>query len=148
MKTLLLIPLLLLSLGANARKGLVDKGMVTTTTGIGGYAQTGYAFAKGDVITVTANAEKHLQRMIVILHPNKEIGRQLDGKNLNYTFTMPEEGMVIIRFISDRAGTNDINYTVMRTPASPAVANYDTKVLWDKPELVTPGYLVPRRAGH
>src|SRR5688572_19593511 len=102
MKTLLLIPLLLISLGSNARNTLVDKGVVTTTTGIGGYAQIGYAFAKGDVITVSANAEKHLQRMIVILHPNNEIGRQLDTKNPNYTFTMPEEGMVIIRFISDR----------------------------------------------
>jgi hypothetical protein len=147
MKTLFLIPVLLLSLAANARKILVDKGVVTTTTGIGGYAQTGYAFAKGDVITVSANAEKHLQRMIVILHPNTEIGKQLDTKNPNYTFTMPEEGMVIIRFISDRAGTNDINYTVMRTPASPAVENYNTKVVWDKPEVLTPGYLVPRRAG-
>jgi hypothetical protein len=146
MKPLLLIPLLLMSLCANARKILVDKGVVTTTTGIGGYAQTGYAFAKGDVITVTANAQKHLQRMIVILHPNTEIGRQLDTKNPNYTFTMPEDGMVVIRFISDRAGTNDINYTVMRTPASPALENYDTRVIWEKPDVVAPGYLIPRRA--
>ena len=148
MKPLLLIPLILISLSVDARKILVDKGMVTTTTGIGGYAQTGYAFAKGDIITVTANAEKHLERMIVILHPNREIGRQLDTKNPNYTFTMPEEGLVTIRFISDRAGTNDINYTVMRTPASPAVEHYNTKVVWDKAATVTPGYLVPRRAGH
>lgn len=146
MKTLLLIPLLLISLSTEARKQVVvDQGKVTTTTGIGGYAQTGYAFAKGDVVTVTANAEKQLQRMIVIMHPDREIGKQVSTKDVNYTFTMPEEGVVIIRFISDRSGSNDINYTVTRTPATAAVENYNTRVVWDKPETVTPGYLIPRR---
>jgi hypothetical protein len=46
---------------------------------------------------------------------------------------MPEDGIVIIGFISDRAGTNNINYTVKRLPASDAVQDYNTKVVWQAP---------------
>jgi hypothetical protein len=146
MRTLLLLPLILISLSTSARKQVtIDQGTITTSPGIGGHAQTGYAFAKGDVITITAKAAKQLERMIVVLQPDKELGRQLSTRNPHYTFTMPEDGIVVIRFISDRAGTNDVSYTVSRTPASPAVEHYDTRVVWEKPPAGVPGYLVPRR---
>ena len=148
MKTLLLIPLLLISLGVTARKQvLVGRGGVVTAPGIGGYAQIGYAFAQGDEISISAMAGKMLDRMIVMIYPQEELGRDLATKAPKYTFTMPHEGIVIIRFISDRGGSNKITYSVTRMPASDAVQNYNTKLVWEKPAPGTHGDLIPKRAG-
>jgi hypothetical protein len=149
MKKLCLIALLLLlANGISARKLVtVERGSVTTAPGIGGYAQIGYAFAKGDVVTVNGTAEKKLERMIVMIYPDVEIGRDLATKEPHYTFTMPREGIVVIRFISDRGGTNKVNYSVTRMPASDRVQRYNTRVVWEKPATGLHGRLVPRRAG-
>jgi hypothetical protein len=148
-KLCFLFLLLTLSVPALARKLVtVGHGKVTTAPGIGGYAQIGYAFVKGDVVTIDATAEKQLERMIVMIYPDKEIGRDLATKTPHYTFTMPETGIIVVRFISDRSGTNDINYTVTRMPASNAVQHYNTRVVWQKPPTNAPhGRLIPRRAG-
>ena len=53
MKAIFLIPLLLISLhGAATTLVIVEKGTATTAPGVGGNAQIGYAFAKGDVIAI------------------------------------------------------------------------------------------------
>jgi hypothetical protein len=146
-KPYIIVLFLLISLQASARKLVViDRGSVTTAPGIGGYAQIGYALAKGDVVTITGTAEKQLERMIIIVHPDKEIGHDLATKTPHYTFTMPQEGIVVIRFISDRSGTNKISYSVTRMPASDRVQRYNTKVVWQKPETGPHGRLIPRRA--
>lgn len=149
MKALLVIPLLLISLCTMARRQvLVERGHVTTAPGVGGYAQIGYAFAKGDMISIDASAEKLLERMIVMIYPQEEVGRDLGTKTPKFSFTMPYEGIVIFRFISDRGGTNRVDYTVTRMPASDVLQHYNTKVVWDKPPGGLHGRLVPRRAGH
>lgn len=138
---------MLLSLNATARKlVVVERGHVTTAPGIGGYAQIGYAFAKGDVVTINGTSSKQLERMIIMVYPDVELGRDLATKAPHYTFTMPQAGIVVIRFISDRSGTNKINYTVTRMPASDRVQRYNTKVIWEKPKDGGPhGRLIPRR---
>jgi hypothetical protein len=142
--------LLLLTLSALYAEGrrmvVVDRGTTKTAPGIGGYADIGYAFAKGDVITVDATAEKQLDRMIIVIHPQTEIGRDRATKNPHRTFTMPRAGIVVIRFISDRGGTNTVHYTVTRMPASDRVQRYNTKVIWKKPPTLH-GDLIPVRAG-
>lgn len=147
MKTLLLIPLLFVTLFASAQTPVVveQNGQLTTAPGIGGDAQTGFAFAKGDVITITAKASKQLDRMLVLLHPDVEIGNYRATKKPQFKFTMPQDGIAIIRFISDRGHTNKVTYTVTRMPASAAVQNYNTKVVWEKPSDGRPGNLIPRR---
>jgi hypothetical protein len=97
---------------------------------------------------VNATAEKMLDRMIVMIYPQEELGRDRGTKTPHYTFTMPHEGIVVIRFISDRGGTNKIDYTVTRMPASDRLQRYNTKVVWEKPKQGLHGRLVPRRAGH
>ena len=139
--------LLLAAPAADARRQVtVGHGSVTTAPGIGGYAQVGYAFAKGDVVNVSANAEKKLERMIVYIHPQEELGRDIGTKTPHYTFTMPHDGIVVIRFISDRGGTNKVNYNVTRMPGSDRTQAYNTRVAWKKPPTLH-GDLIPVRAG-
>ena len=125
---------------------LVESGHLTTAPGIGGDAETGYAFTKGDVISITAKASKQLDRMLVLIYPDEEIGKDRATKSPKYTFTMPHDGIVVFRFLSDRGHTDKIDYTVTRIPASPDVQNYNTKVVWDKPPAGAHGRLIPRRA--
>lgn len=147
MKILLLIAGLLCSLPVFATKEVtVETGTTTTSPGIGGSTQIGYAFAKGDIITIDARASKQLERMLGMVFPENVVGRVKFTKHPKLTFTMPEDGIVIFRFISDRDGTNKITYTVTRMPASDAVQDYDTKVDWQKP-VDRAGTLVPKRAG-
>jgi hypothetical protein len=147
MKRLLLIPLLLVSLVAGATKEvLVESGKLTTAPGIGGDAQVGFAFAKGDKITISATASKVLDRMLVLMDPATELGRVRHSKNPGFTFTMPADGIVVFRFISDRDGTNNIGYTVRRMPASDAVQSYNTKVIWKNPPAGAKGNQIPVRA--
>lgn len=146
MKRFLLIPLLLIGLNGGAQTQVVESGHLKTAPGIGGDAETGYAFAKGDVITINAKASKQLDRMLVLMYPEQEIGRDRSTKTPNYTFTVPRDGIVIFRFVSDRGHTNNIDYTITRVPASPAVARYNTKVIWEKPAEGLHHRLIPRRA--
>ena len=148
MLRIICILMLVLPLHATARKLVtVGHGSVTTAPGIGGYAQIGYAFAKGDVVTIDATASKMLDRMIVLFYPDQELGRARATKTPHYSFTMPRAGIVVFRFISDRDGTNEIHYIVSRMPASNAAQGYNTKIIWDKPPAGMPGDLIPRRAG-
>ena len=148
MKSLLLFALLVFPFAAEAITPVtVGSGKVTTVPGIGGYAQIGYAFAKGDKITINATADKKLERMMVLLYPDYEIAHNNLTKSPSYTFTVPENGIVIFRFISDRDGTNSIRYSVTRIPASDDVQNYDTRVVWLKPPAGGHGELTPMRAG-
>lgn len=124
---------------------LVDKGTVRTPRGIGGYKEISYAFAKGDIVTLNAQSNKLLGRVMVTLYPENVIERVKWARNTTTTFTVPEEGIVVIRFISDRSGVATINYTVTRTPGPGAPTNYNTKVNWEKP-TGSVGNLVPKRA--
>ncbi len=147
MKAYFLCALLLSATAVNAQKMVtVDSGMVTTVPGIGGNAQIGYAFAKGDVVTIDAKASKLLERMMVFRFPEQVLGRVKYSKKAKFSFTMPEEGIAVFRFISDRDGTNKITYMVTRVPASAAVQEYDTKVDWKMP-VDHAGTLIPQRAG-
>ncbi|MBS1616051.1 MAG: hypothetical protein JST06_08050 [Bacteroidetes bacterium] len=124
----------------------VAKGHVVTAPGIGGYADLGLAFAKGDIIHIQASAEKRLSQMIVLFVPNRELGRVSETEHPHFDFKMPQEGIVVFRFISDRSGTDRVDYTVTRTPASPAAKNYDSRVVWLKPANGQQGDLIPVRA--
>jgi hypothetical protein len=144
MKALFLIPLLLLSLAAGAQTPVIVEDSTTSTLGLGGSAQIGFAFAKGDVVTIEAHASKHLDRMMVYRYPEDVIGRVKLTKNPSFTFTMAEDGIVVCRFISDRDGTNNIRYKVTRTPATVAMQNYQTKITW-QPPTDRSGQLIPKR---
>lgn len=147
MKKLLLFPALLLSLTAAATKEVVvDSGTTITTPGIGGNTQIGYAFAKGDVITIDAQASKQLERMLVFMFPEQVLGRVKFTKHPKLSFTMPEDGTAVFRFISDRDGTNKITYMVKRMPASDSVQRYDTRLEWVEP-MDRKGTRIPQRTG-
>ena len=147
MKTLLLIPLLLISLHAMAAREVVVADSTTTTVpGVGGNAQIGYAFAKGDVITINAHASKQLQLLLAYLFPEKVMGRTKYTKQVKLSFTMPEDGIAIFRFISDRDGVNTIKYTITRLPASNAVQDYNTKIEWQMPPDHASN-MIPKRVG-
>ena len=148
MKSLFIATLLVLTtnLSSTAQTAtLVDKGSIRTPRGIGGYKEISYAFAKGDIVTLNAQSNKLLGRIMVTLYPEKVIERVKWARNTTTTFTVPEEGFVVIRFISDRSGVATVNYTVTRTPGPGAPANYNTKVNWEKP-TGSIGTLVPKRA--
>jgi hypothetical protein len=148
MKTLFIAAVLALtaSFSASAQTAtVVDKGSVSTPKGIGGYKEISYAFAKGDVITLEARSNKLLDRIMVTQYPDNVLKRERSVRNTTTTFTMPEEGFVIIRFISDRPGVATIDYTVTRTPGPGGPAAYNTKINWEKPVGTVSG-LVPKKA--
>ena len=131
MKAIILSVILLYAGAAKAQTQVtVDAGTTTTAVGIGGSAQLAYAFAKGDVVTIEAKASKQLASMVVTKHPQPILGRVKLTKQPSLTFTMPEEGIAVFKFVSDRDGTNTISYTVTRTPATPELQDYNTKVVW------------------
>jgi hypothetical protein len=145
MKRLFFTAAMLLSISAFATSEVVvEKGSTRTTPGIGGNTQIGYAFAKGDIVTIDARSNRQLERMIVYIFPENVMGRKTYTRHARYSFTMPEDGVVVFRFISDRAGVNTIQYTVTRMPSSDETQNYSTKVEWQKPTDRT-GTLVPKR---
>lgn len=146
MKAILVCSLLLISTAICAQTTVVvDSGVTTTAPGIGGTTQIGYAFAKGDVVTIDAKASKKLERMLVFRFPEAVLGRVKLTKSPKLTFTMPEEGIAVFRFISDRDGTNKISYTVTRMPASKELQDYNTKVDWKMP-VDHAGTMIPQRA--
>lgn len=146
MKRIFFIAAMCFSISAFATSEvLVEKGSTRTTAGIGGNTQIGYAFAKGDVVTIDARSNKKLERMIVYIFPEHVLGRKTYTKHAKYTFTMPEDGIVVFRFISDRAGIATVNYSVTRMPGSDETQSYSTKVDWQKPNDFS-GTLIPKRA--
>lgn len=147
MKSLLLSALLLLSLQGYCQPPVtIATGSVTTAPGIGGNADLGLAFSKGDVIHIQAKAEKRLSQMLILFFPNRELGRVSETEHPHFDFTMPQNGIIVFRFISDRSGTDKVSYTVTRKPANASVKNYDTRVVWLKPANGQQGDLVPVRA--
>ena len=148
MKRLLILALIMFPFMVGAVAPVtVGSGKLATVPGVGGYAEVAFAFAKGDKVTITATADKKLQRMMVLLYPDVEIAHNNETKISNFTVTVPQDGIVVFRFISDRAGTNYIHYSVSRMPASDDVQNYDTRVVWLKPPAGQRGDLTPMRAG-
>jgi hypothetical protein len=146
MKLLLLIPLMFLSWQSVATRKVIlaSDTTISTAPGIGGTADIGFAFAKGDLVSIDAQASKKLEQLQAYIFPDKVLGRSKYTKHARLTFTMPEDGIVIFRFISDRAGTNTVRYTVTRMPASDAVQDYNTRIEWVNPtdRIGTP---VPKR---
>ncbi|XZF13358.1 hypothetical protein ACTHGU_16345 [Chitinophagaceae bacterium MMS25-I14] len=135
-----------LSVQAFAGDGIViDKGKKEMKNGLGDYCEIAYAFAKGDKVHLEARSSKMLERATIVLYPQKELGKIKFSKKIDYDFTMPEEGVVLVRFVSDRGGKNSVDYTVTRIPGSDDVKDYDTTVKWEKPSS-GPGTLVPVRA--
>jgi hypothetical protein len=144
MRFLFLISFLLFAQHGQAQTLVTVDSASTNTLGLGGSAQIGYAFAKGDVVTIEAKASKQLDRMMVYRFPQEVIGRVKLTKHPKLTFTMEQDGIVVCRFISDRDGSNNISYVVTRMPATAALQNYNTKVTWQPPSD-HPGEVVPKR---
>lgn len=145
MKPLLLLTCLLLSLVASAQTAIVVEDSTITTQGIGGSDQVGYAFAKGDVVTIEARCSKRLDRMLAFRYPEEMIGKAALTKRPKLSFTMAADAIVIFRFVSDRAGHNRISYKVTRVPASSETQDYNTKITWQPPNDRS-GQLIPKRA--
>lgn len=142
----LFLALLAGSLCVRAGGTIVEQGSAKTVNGIGGYCEIACAFAKGDKVTIDAKASKQLQMMLVIGYPRQVFGRVKDTKKVSYSFTVPEESIVIFRFVSDRGGTNSVAYVITREPAPDGPQEYNTKVIWEKPRDRA-GELIPRQAG-
>lgn len=131
MKNLLLAALLLaFSTGAHAvvRPVVVADSTVGTVPGIGGYTEVSYTFAKGDKVTLAATSSKLLERAMVIMMPQTVLLRIKGTKKVNETFEVPKDGTVIIRFVSDRGGINNIHYNLIRLPASEDLQDFSTKL--------------------
>lgn len=99
---------------------------ISTVSGVGGSAEVTYSFAKGDKISLVASASKPMSQAMVLMPPQSVLVRAKDSRKVNQTFEMPQDGVVIIRFISDRGGVNHVHYSLVRLPASEAVQDYDT----------------------
>jgi hypothetical protein len=144
MKASLFLSSLLLSLTVGAQTAVVVADSTITSLGLGGTEQVGYAFAKGDVVTIDARAEKKLDRMLVYRYPEAMIGRAKLTKRPRLKFTMTEDAIVVFRFVSDRNGHNSVSYKITRIPASAATQTYNTKVRWEPPTERS-GQLIPKR---
>lgn len=146
MKPFFLTFLLLFTAGLSlSAQTVVDDGTLTTPRGIGGYKEISYAFAKGDVVTLETHSNHLLQRIMITQYPSTVLQRVKGVKNNVTTFTMPDEGFVVIRFISDRNGVARVKYTVTRTPGAGGPADYNTKINWQQP-VGTVGGMVPKKA--
>ncbi len=144
MKTLLLSLSLCLPLAAFAQTPVQVADSSITSLGLGGSAEVGYAFAKGDVITMTASCSKKIQRVMAYRYPENQLGRDRETKNPKLSFTMAEAGIVIFQFVSDRGGHNKIHYRITRTPASAETQHYSTRIVWEPP-TDRPGKPIPKR---
>jgi hypothetical protein len=141
---LIAIGVTLLSTAATQAQIIVDQGKTHTPRGIGGYTDIAYAFAQGDVVTLKAHSSKLLARVVATMYPETPLTRVKNTKRPEFSFTVPQEGIVIIRFVSDRNGEANINYTVTRTPGAGGPAQYNTKVRWKEP-IIEVGGRIPER---
>jgi hypothetical protein len=123
---------------------IVDQGKTHTPRGVGGYTDIAYAFAQGDVVTLKARSSKMLARVVATLYPETPLARVRDTKRPELTLTVPQEGIVVFRFVSDRNGEAYIDYTVTRTPGPGGPAVYNTKVKWKEP-IIEVGGRIPER---
>jgi len=130
MKLLLIPALLLLTTHAQAvvKPVSVADTTIGTVPGIGGYAEVTYMFAKGDKITLVAKSSKLMERAMATMAPQTVLLRSKDTKKVNETFEVPKDGKVTFRFVSDRAGVNNVHYSIIRLPASEEVQDFTTKV--------------------
>jgi len=129
---------------APAAGRVIDQGTVRTAPGIGGYNEIAYALAKGDVITLDVKANRLLERVMVVQYPQNVLQRVKAVRKTTTTFTVPEEGFVVIRFVNDRLGVTSVDYTVTRVPGPGTPADYNTTVRWERPTNTVQG-MVPRR---
>ena len=144
MKTLLLTASLLFSFAAGAQTRVAVADSTMTSLGLGGSAEIGFAFAKGDLVTMTANCSKKIQRVLAFLYPETQLARARETKSPSLSFTMVDDGIVIFQFVSDRAGHNKIHYRITRTPASAETQDYSTRIVWEPP-TDRPGKPIPKR---
>jgi hypothetical protein len=145
MKTLFLIASLLLSVAAGAQTPVVVADSSMSSLGLGGSAEVGFAFAKGDVVTMTAQCSKKIQRVLAFRYPETQLARARETKNPSMSFTMEDDGIVIFQFVSDRAGHNKIHYRITRKPASAETQDNSTRIVWEPP-TDRPGKPIPKRA--
>jgi hypothetical protein len=122
----------------------VDSGHKKMKLGVGDFTDIAYSFAKGDKIILHANSSKRLDRTVFLLYPRIELATVKSVKIVDHELIMPEDGILVIRFISDRNGTTALDYTVSRIPASDEVKDYDTRILWRRPSNGI-GFLTPER---
>src|SRR4051812_38559926 len=118
MKKLKIILLLLaLSMrGFTQAIAVVSNAHVVTADGVGGWSDVKYFFKRGDRVHVSFTADKQLNRITVTLDSNKELAKVMSTRAGSLDFVVPEDGEVIIRFISDRRGQDSIDYTVTKVP--------------------------------
>ncbi|MBS1616712.1 MAG: hypothetical protein JST06_11415 [Bacteroidetes bacterium] len=144
MKTILLAVLLLGSFAAGAQTPVVVSDSTIVSLGLGGSAEVGFAFAKGDAVELTAHCSKKIQRVLAFQYPEKQLARDRETKSPKLNFSMADSGIVIFQFVSDAGGHNDIHYHLTRKPASVATQDYSTRVIWEPP-TDRPGKPIPRR---
>lgn len=144
MKVILWAALLLGSFAAGAQTPVVVSDSTIVSLGLGGSAEVGFAFAKGDVVELTAHCTKKIQRVLAFEYPEKQLARDRETKSPKLNFTMAEDAIVIFQFVSDRGGHNDIHYQISRKPASAATQDYGTRIIWEPP-TDRPGKPIPKR---
>jgi hypothetical protein len=127
-KIIFALILLAVSIGTQAAitPVTVADSSVSTVSGVGGYADVVYKFAKGDKVTLVASASKELERVMVVILPQNVLMRVKNIKKVSQTFEVPESGNVVIRFVSDRGGVNNIKYNIVRLPASEDLQSFNT----------------------
>jgi len=125
MRSFFFLLFLSLSAVANAQTGsnIVAQSTTETTGGLGGYTDVTYVFKQGDRVTIEAKASKQLGLVKIFYAGNKMLGRLKDLKKVNYTFIMPADDSVTFHFVTDRGGTNKINYTISTTTGTVAQPN-------------------------
>ena len=117
MRTLLTIVFTgLLFVTAHAQDGgkVIAQSTTETVGGIGGYTDVFQVLKAGDKITIEARAHKLLSGFFVYQSGHKLIGKVKDTKKINYSFTVPTDDSIRFHFVSDRGGSNKIDYTITK----------------------------------
>lgn len=125
MKKLLTLAIpLLISLAAQAQEStpapiaaagtLIEASTTETIKGVGGWSEVKHTFAKGDRVSLSFQAGKQLEMVTVTQGPRKELAKKKATKSGDLQFVVPADGEVVIRFVNDRGGQNDVKYELRK----------------------------------
>jgi len=117
---MLAIPLLL-SLPVSAQQAkpvptgtLIEQSVSRPIDGLGGWSEVKHNFSKGDRVHLHFDANKQLERVLVLQGERKELAKAKYTKAGDLEFTVPQKGEVVIRFINDRNGPNEVRYELRK----------------------------------
>ena len=121
-KVLMLAIPLLLSMPASAQNSkptasagtLIEANVSHPLDGPGGWSEVKQTFAQGDKILLHYQSDKKLERVVILQGDRNELAKKRETKSGDLQFVVPKDGEVVIRFINDRNGKNEIKYELRK----------------------------------